>query len=277
MVNVWNRSGNTGSGQGAADFFHQMRLSLGNNFSIDHVLCDSGFYLIDFIEHLESEEYKYIIAVPILRVIQHKILGVTDWKTISKGIEVSEFEFKHSDPKWTHPRRYVVVRQSINKRPKAVGKQPSLFHSLEDWSQYRLSVKVTNDLDSAPEKVWREYRPRANDENVIKDLKEGYGFETFNLKNFWATESVLTMIGLVFHNLIVYLNTTILNPNRPKERLKTLRYKYLILSGFLGSTGGKRILLLSASEKRFRAKLISILSRICLISHSLNCIAVNQR
>lgn len=277
VVNIWNRSGNTGSGQGAVDFFHQTRLSLGKDFRVNHVLCDSGFYVIDLIEYLESEEYLYIIASPISRAIQREILGVTNWKTISKGIEVSEFEFEHIDSKWTHPRRYVVVRQSANKRPKALGKQPSLFLDLEDWSRYRISVMITNDLDSEPEKVWREYRPRANDENVIKDLKEGYGFETFNLKNFWATEAILTMIGLVFHNLIVYFNRTILNPNRPQERLKTLRYKYFILPGLLGSAGGKRIIRLSVQERKFRAKMTFILKRICLISHSLNCIAVDQR
>jgi hypothetical protein len=277
VLNVWNRSGNTGTGQGSVDFFHQTRLLLGEDFQVNRVLCDSGFYLIDFIEYLESESYIYIIAVPISRAIQRAILGVKDWKKISKGIEVGEFEFEHLDKKWTHPRRYVVVRQSIYKRPKALGKQPNLFQDLEDWSQYRISVMITNDLESRPEEIWREYRPRANDENVIKDLKEGYGFETFNLRSFWATEAVLMMIGLVFHNLIVYLNRTILNPNRPQEQLKTLRHKYLIIPGWLGSGGGKKILRLSIQERRMRAKMVSILKRICLISHSLNCIAVDQR
>jgi hypothetical protein len=147
---------------------------------------------------------------------------VREWKRVSVGVDVGEFVFEHYDPKWTHPRRYIVVRQSIAKRPKALGKQPSLFKDLEDWSQYRISVMITNDSESTPEEIWRYYRPRANDENVVKDLKEGYGFESFNVNNFWATETVLTMIALVFHNLTVYLNRTTLNPNRTQEQLKTL-------------------------------------------------------
>ena len=277
VVNIWNRSGDTGSGQGAADFFRQSRLALGKDFHVNRVLCDSGFYLIKFVEYLESEQYSYIIAVPISRAVQREIFTVTNWQNISKGIEVGEFEFEHVDSKWKYPRRYVVVRQSINKRPKAIGKQPSLFHDLENWNQYRFSVMMTNDLDSKPEKIWREYRPRANDENVIKDLKEGYGFETFNLKNFWSTEAVLTIIGLIFHNLIVYLNSTIINPNRPREQLKTLRYKYFILPGLLGGGGRKKLLRLSVQEKRMKAKMISILKRISLIPHNFNCIAVDQR
>jgi hypothetical protein len=55
---------------------------------------------------------------------------------------------------------------------------------------------ITNDLDSTSQQIWAAYRARANDESIIKDLKEGYGFKTFNFKNFWATEAVLTMIGL---------------------------------------------------------------------------------
>jgi hypothetical protein len=249
-------------------------LSLGSEFRIKRALCDSGFYLIEFIEYLETEGHLYIIAVPISQAIQREILGVSNWKKISNGIEVGEFYFEHADPKWTQPRRYVVVKQSIKKRPKALGKQPSLFHDLEDWNQYRFSVMITNELYTKPEEIWREYRPRANDENVIKDLKEGYGFESFNLKNFWATEAVLTVIGLVFYNLIVYLNSTIINPNRPREQLKTLRYKYFILPGLLGSGGRKKILRLSVQEKRMKAKLTSMIKRISLLPHRLNCIAI---
>jgi len=276
VVNVWNRSGDTGTGQGAVNFFRQTRMVLGANFHINRVLCDSGFYEINFIEYLEHKRLSYIIAVPISPTIQREILQVKQWHTLSKGVEIGEFSFQHYDPKWTKPRRYVVVRQSITKRPKASGKQPSLFKDLVDWSQYRISVTITNDSTSTPEEIWRHYRPRANDENVIKDLKEGYGFETFNVNNFWATEAVLTMIALVFHNLIVYLNRTILNPNRPQEQLKTLRHKYFTLPGQLGSGGRNYVLRLSIQERKIRAKVISIIRRIFLMSHSLNCIAVDQ-
>jgi len=88
-------------------------------------------------------------------------------------------------------------RQSITKPPRALGKQPRLFKDLEDWSQNIISVMITDDSTSTPEEIWRHYRPLANDENVIKDLKEGYSFESFNVHNFWATEAVLTMIALV--------------------------------------------------------------------------------
>lgn len=135
---------------------------------------------------------------------------------------------------------------------------------------------ITNDLLSPPEEIWRSYRPRANDENVIKDLKEGYSFESFNVNNFWATEAVLTTIASVFHNLIVYLNRTILNHNQSQEQLKTLRHKYFTLPGQLGSGGRKYVLRLSVQERGIRAKIIFVIRRISIITHRLNCIAVDQ-
>lgn len=276
VVNVWNRSGDTDTGQGAVSFFHQTLILLGEGFRITRVLCDSGFYDIEFIEYLENNGFSYIIAVTLCPIIQREILRVKQWHTVSKGVEVGEFSFQHLDPKWTQPRRYAVVRQSIAKRPKALGKQPSLFKDIEDWSQYRISVMITNDSKSTPVEIWRQYRPRANDENVVKDLKEGYGFETFNVNNFWATEAVLMMIALVFHNLIVYLNRNILNPNRPQEQLKTLRHKYFTLPGQLGRGGGRHVLRLSIQERKIRAKVISVIRRISIITQRLNCIAVDQ-
>jgi hypothetical protein len=276
VTNVWNRSGDTGTGQGAVSFFRQTRMVLGDGFHVTRVLCDSGFYESAFIEYLESTRFTYIISVPISHTIQREILGVRQWHTVSKGVEAGEFVFEHRDSKWTKPRRYVVVRQSISRGPKALGKQPSLFKDLEDWSQYRFSVMITNDSEATPEGIWRHYRPRANDENVVKDLKEGYSFESFNVNNFWATEAVLTMIALVFHNLIVYLNRTILNPHRPQEQLKTLRHKYFTLPGQLGTGGRSYVLRLSIQERNMRATVISLIRRVSLISHRLNCIAVTH-
>jgi len=276
VINVWNRSGDTGTGKGAVSFFRQTLTVLEDTFTITRVLCDSGFYEIEFIKYLEGERFSYIISAPISQTIQHEIVRVKQWHTVSKGVEAGEFVFQHRDHKWTKPRRYVVVRQSISRRPKALGKQPSLFKDLEDWSTYRISVMITNDSESPPEEIWRHYRPRAKDENVIKDLKEGYAFESFNVNNFWATEAVLTMIALVFHNLIVYLNRTILNPNRAQQQLKTLRHHYFTLPGQLGRGGREFVLRLSVQERKIRAQVISIIQRILLIPHRLNCIAVDS-
>lgn len=275
VVNVWNRSGDCHAGQSAVDFFQQTILALGSSFRVKRVLCDTSFYQGDFIDHLDSNGYKYIIAVPLWLIFQHQIKHLKEWQPIDEGIEVAEFEFKHFAAKWTRSLRYVVVRQEIAAHPKASGKQPSLFHELEELKNYRFSLLTTNDCSLTAAEVWREYRPRANDENVVKDLKEGYGFDAFSLDNFWATEAVMVMNALVFHNLVYYLNRTIINPSSPVEQLKTLRIKYFIVPAQLGTEARYSVLRLGVQQGKFRDKIASLLQAIATIPYNLcNCNAV---
>ena len=274
-VNVWNRAGNASAGQSASDFFEQTRQMLGKGFRVKGALCDSGFYHIEFIEYLEERGFHYIVAVPIWEIFQREIMGIKEWRKVSQGIEVAEFRFKHLDSKWKKERRYVVVRQLVKICPKAKGKQPSLFKELDEWKGYRFSVMITNDERSCPEELWRKYRKRSNDENKIKHLKEGFGLASFNTDNFWATEAVMVMNVLIFHNLIHYLNRTILNVKGPMEQLRTLRSKYFIIPGLLGNCGGYHVLRLSVNNRKLKGKLKYFLEKISLISHRLNCIAVD--
>jgi hypothetical protein len=116
--------------------------------------------------------------------LQHQIRRLQQWQKIDDSIEVAEFEFKHFDPPWKRSLRYVVVRQELSTRPQASGKQPSLFKELSELKNYRFSLQTTNEYQLLAEQVCREYRPRAHDENVGKDLKAGYGFAAFHLANF---------------------------------------------------------------------------------------------
>jgi hypothetical protein len=273
VVNLWNRSGNTHTAQSCCAFFTQTMRALGGSFRVKRVLCDSGFYDIEFIKYLETGGFSYIIAVRIIEVLQYKTVHDVRWKKIDSGIDVGEFHFQHQDRKWDKPRRYIVVRQEISERPKATGKQLRLF---EDHSGYRYSIMITNDETCSPEDIWREYRPRANDENIIKDLKEGYGLASFNMNGFWATESFMVINALVFHNLVHYLNRTIFNKHTPKEHLKTLRPKWFIIPAQLGSVGRIKILRLSVRNSKLKSRLLEFIAQISQIPHTLNCIAVES-
>ena len=194
-----------------------------------------------------------------MEILQKKILRIQEWHPIDRGLEIAEFYFEHLDKKWTRPRRYVVVRQEESLRPKASGKHPALFKELEELKE-----------------IWRGYRPRANDENVVKDLKEGYGFAAFSLNNFWATEAVMVMNALVFHNLIHYLNRNILNTNSALNQLKTLKLKYFIIPALLGSAAKYPVLRLGITDEKLKEKIKSLLVKLDNMTFNLNCIAVDN-
>ena len=201
-------------------------------------------------------------------------IWVKAWRTIAPGIEVGEFYFQHEAEKWDKPRRYVVIKKNIRLRSKSPGKQLSLFEKIEDWQHYRFSVFMSNDLTSVPEKIWEDYRPRSCDENVFKDLKEGYGFASFNLQSFWATEAVMVFNALIVFNLVHYLNQMILNIKNPLQQLKTLRHEFLIVPAQMGSGGGKFILRLGIQNKKLRGKILYFLNQIQNLTF--NCIAFKR-
>ena len=262
----------------ASRFFEQTVAALGRLFEVVRVLCDSGFYLIEFIEHLERRCYSYIIAAPLTPPIQRELVRVTRWDAFKDGLEVGEFFFAHADAKWTRPRRYVAVRQQVELRPEAPGKhgqQMMLFEEYEDLGRYRYSVMITNDHDRAPVNIWREYRPRACDENVIKDLKHGLGLDAFNVNSFWATEAILVTIALVCYNLLHYLDTQLLYRNQGAHHANTLRATCFILPGQLGSSAGRYRLRIAVKPGKTRAKLLRVLQEIQRLPHRLDCNAVH--
>lgn len=236
-------------------------------------LADSGFYQIDFIEHMETSKKKYIIVAPISRVIQRELLGIEQWTVVDKGIEVTEFRFRHEADRWFKERRYVAIRQEINQRPKAGGKTPYLFKDMEDAKDYRFQVLLTNDETTSAVEIWRSYLPRANDENVIKDMKEGYGWAAFSMKKFWFTEAVMVMNGLVLHNLIHFLNKNVLHTSGALAQLRTIRMRLFVLPAQLGRGGGELVLRLGVKDRSLRSKLHFWLSQIASLSFNLNRIA----
>ena len=273
IVNLWNRSGNSSSGNGIVEFFSQTIRSLGGKIGVTRVLADTGYYMIDFIDHLERNGYLYIISAPMNQMLQRRIFDIKDWSCVDDGIEAAEFNFRHLAPGWKTERRYVVIRQEISKRPKASGKQMSLFHDLPEGKNYRYSVLITNET-MLPVEVWRTHRPRATVENVIDDMKGGYGFASFSLHSFWATEAVMAMIGMVFRNLIVHLNRNILNPEGQKPELRTLRLKMFIIPALLGSDGRRHVLRLGVTDQKIRGKIVQLLEKISFMNTRINCNAV---
>jgi hypothetical protein len=112
------------------------------------------------------------------------------WMVVGNGIEISEVNYKAAN--WKQSRRMVIVRQRIKDRPNAIGKTLTLFDDESIYKHYRYSAYFTT-LKLAAIEVWRLYRNQADAENRIKELKYDFGFSSFNLNDFYATEAALTL------------------------------------------------------------------------------------
>jgi len=258
VVHMWNRSGNVASWNNIHRFFTMSYDRVKEHIKVLGIVADSGFYERRFIELLEEKRLKYIIAVRLYHTVQRKVRNIDVWQQVDAGIEISEFEFTHES--WEHSRRYIVIRQDITQRPEAMGKQLHLSFINPDEKSYRYSVWVTNS-DADAYEVWKQCRPRANDENTIKELKEDFALGGFCLKKFYATE-IAMLIRVMIYNLFVVFRTSILDSKEKTQRLKTLRYKYFVIPAQLGSCARDTILRLSMHTDTVKDKMKELYNRL---------------
>jgi len=258
VVNLWNRPGNVASWNNINGFFETSRHRIERFIRIRGVIADSGFYLREFIELLEQKGLTYIIAARLYHPLQREIYAQQDWKEAAEGIWVTEFCFRHKD--WAIDRRYVAIRQNVKRRQHAMGKELSLFGDDFDMGDYRFSVWITNSKETAYE-VWKQCRPRANDENTIKELKEDFALGGFSMKKFYSTEAAM-LLRVFIYNLFVLFRHEILGQKEKIKRLKTLRYKYFVIPAQLGRDGRGQVLRISAVTKKVKAKLLYLFNRI---------------
>jgi hypothetical protein len=80
--------------------------------------------VFDYLEGKE-EPISYIVAALFYEPVQRIIAGNHVWMAIDDGIEISELQYQ--SPLWDKARRMIVIRQKIEKRPKAAGKVLKTF------------------------------------------------------------------------------------------------------------------------------------------------------
>ncbi len=244
VANMWLRSGDTSSANNFLGFLEDT-LSKFKNKTVSLIRLDSGFFQSNILDYLEEKPLEYIVAARFTHPVQRIIDKTTNWILLDTGIEICEQMYQSNA--WTKARRIVIVRQRIKDRPKAPGKQLSLFSEEEIHRSFRYSAYVTS-LKLAPAEVWRIYRGRADAENRIKELKYDFGFDSFNLKDFYATEAALTF-AMIAYNLMSLFRTFLLQ-EKTQKTLSTLRYKTFAIGAYFEKLNGKLVLKIALNKKR---------------------------
>jgi hypothetical protein len=244
VANMWLRSGNTSSANNFLSFLEDT-LSKLKSKTIGLIRLDSGFFQSDILSYLEEKMMDYVVAVKFTHPIQHLIHDSINWVILDTGIEICEQVYQGKS--WETPRRIVIVRQKIKNRPQATGKQLKLFPEEEIYRNYRYSAYVTNMKLPAAE-VWRLYRGRGDAENRIKELKYDFGFDSFNLNDFYATEAALTF-AMIAYNLMSLFRMFVLQ-EKTQKTLSTLRYRTFAIGAYFEKVNDKLVLKIALNKKR---------------------------
>lgn len=244
VANLWLRSGDSSSANNFLSFLEDT-LSKLKNKKVSLIRLDSGFFQKNILDYLEQTPRNYIVAAKFTHPIQRLIDSQTHWMLLDEGIEICEKQYQSDS--WEKPRRMVIVRQKIKERPQAPGKTLSLFADDEVHRNYRYSAYITN-LEFAPAEIWRMYRQRGDAENRIKELKNDFGFDSFNLNEFYPTEAALTF-SMIAYNLMSLFRTFVLQ-EKTQKTLSTLRYRTFAIGAYFEKQNGKLVLKIALNRKR---------------------------
>jgi hypothetical protein len=264
VANFWLRSGDAHTANNFFAFLEET-LSFSEDKKIGLLRLDSGFYDAKIFNYPEDESRKidYIVAVPMYVTVQRKIASERAWLKIEDGIEICEFAYQGQD--WLKPRRMIAVKQKTSIRPKAVGKQLSLFEENIERNGYRYTCYITSLKLSAAD-VWRLYRGRANCENRIKELKYDYALDKMNQTCFDGTEAALMLMTIAYNFLSLFKQVIIGGDIR--HRLKTLRHKMLSIPAIIENNDDKTVvnMALHITRRSWISKICDRIDRMYLMS-----------
>jgi hypothetical protein len=244
VANFWLRSGNSSSASNFIGFLENTLSHFGDK-KVGLVRLDSGFCQKEIMDYLEEKHLNYIIAAKFSYPIQHLIDKSDFWLHVDAGIEICEKTCKGES--WEFPRRIVIVRQKIAERPDAAGRMLSLFPEDEIHRNYRYSAYFTN-VEYAATDVWRNYRARGDAENRIKELKQDFGAEGFNLKEFFPTEAAL-IFTMNAYNLMSIFRIFVLQ-EKTQKTLSTLRYRTFAIGAYFEKSANTLKLKIALTKKR---------------------------
>jgi hypothetical protein len=246
VANFWLRSGDSHTANNFVSFLAET-LSVFGDKKVGLVRLDSGFCQQEVFNYLEQENLNYIVAAKFTHPVQHLIDQQDFWLKIDDGIQICDKEYQATC--WEKPRRIVIVRRKLSQEEQqpTIGKTLSLFAEDEVHRNCRYSAYFTNQTYSAAD-VWRNYRLRANAENQIKELKQDFGTESFNLKEFYATEAAL-LFAMIAYNLMSIFRLFVLQ-EKTQKTLSTLRYRTFAIGAYFEKVNDTLKLKISLIKKR---------------------------
>ena len=243
VANFWLRPGDAHSANNVLQFIESTLHRLGSK-TVGLLRADSGFYDQAVLKLLEGRRIDYIISSRLTQGLQQAIVRDGRWFALETGLELAETTYQAHG--WGQARRIVLVRQSI-KRKTAPGKTLSLFADDPDIQGWRYGAMVTS-LSLPAVEVWRSYRGRADCENRIKELKNDFGLDSFNLNSFYATEAALGFAMLAYNLMSVFRQAVMRAKIQPT--LATLHQQVLAVGAFWHRDPNQNQLLLAVSRRR---------------------------
>ena len=198
VAQLWLRSGNTTCAGNAVAFFQELWANRPRHLRLRVVRADSGFCTAELLALWEELRLPYIVVARLTGPVQSLLRRDQIWQPSEvPGLDVAACEYQAIGG--PQPRRLILLRHRLEERPEAGGKK------LFEMPGYVYQALVTSlPRHHTALHVWRDYNGRADCENVIKELQQGFALPTLCLESFWATEAALSLATLTYNLTVLF-------------------------------------------------------------------------
>lgn len=227
VLSIKLRAGNEYTSTGVVEMLEKVVKELKTSFNSIKikVVADSGFSKPELYRYCEEEGIKYLIVIKSNAVINNKIEEKIKGNKTVVRIKSGEKKFYYT---------------SIKYRSKSWKKQRRIIIKIGHNETNDLNIrKIVTNMSGCGDKLYKEYGKRGEQENRIKELKNGFKADRLSCKKFLANEFRLILFTHAY-NLVVLFREQLKGTSLAKAQIDTLRIK-LIKVGVLIKESTRRV------------------------------------
>ena len=232
-VQFWLRPGNTHSANNVVAFTQELLANWPSHLRLRVIRADAGFQTQKWLSLLAERGLRYIVAADFSQRLQRFVRRQTRWEpTTVPGTEVADEVYESILPGGRCERyRLILIRRHVDAPQRSGGKE------LLECAGYRFQALLTNlPLSTSAFAIWSDYNQRAGIENVIKELKHGFGLGGFCCRNFFATEAALCLSVFTYNLSVLFARHLGWLQN---QTIATLRFRLFSCAGIISRSQGQ--------------------------------------
>ncbi|MHB1128411.1 MAG: IS1380 family transposase [Bacillota bacterium] len=235
--------GNTNGMKNFLPFIKEVEAMLPPEYIIEGIRADCGFADPAVMSYAEEQGWDYIFKLPKKATVKKAIAYLQQhpdfWETLAEKEE--EIRFATEDDRWAAADIPILLNNWEKARRCVIYRQA---HETEQTSKDQLTMMLTTysfqaiitNTELKPLPLFHSYNQRANIENRIDEIKEGYALEQNSMHSLMMNQ-LFSWIKVIAYNLVVWFKQALLPDSLQRCEVKTIRRLVLKVPGNVVGSG----------------------------------------
>lgn len=221
-------------------FYEEALAQLPSNYVVMGIRSDCATMSEDTIERFEQSHFEYAVKMKMHQKLRTQICRITEdaWEDVDDLGDISVARMRYLPHGWAHAKDLVVVRQRIDE------KNGQALLPAEEF--YRYQAIMTN-IEGPAVDVWRHYNKRCQSENLIDEIKNGFGVSE-NSQHEILRNQAFALVKAIAYNLMGWFKAVALPEEMKACKAETIRRRIICVPGNVVGNGWYRHIRLAPNK-----------------------------